>query len=817
MTRYADPSRCPDCSADLFGSPASCPSCRLPLRHPLTAELFGTLSRADQLLGQLRLSVVATSPVPAPPMPTPAVAPRQSPRRTGLRPTSVPAILLGLGALCLLVAAVIFLAVAWSWLGVGGRTAVLAGLTVAGAGLGFSLTARGLRVAGEALSTVTFGLLILDLVGADQAGWFGERTASELGLLVGLSLLAAALAWSVGQVRLAAPQLVAGIGLFTAYATTVALVGHQLLISALAVVAFATLAAIGRALRLPLLPWVALAGAAPCWLTLSLTGLGQSLERPTLPALWSAGGPGWALLAAAALLLLPIAGAHFDSEVGRACLAAAASVGVATTCLPVVDEGLTAVTTGALAVMAAGVAAGVSTPRRWLAVPLLPAGLASLPVLATWLTMLTQGSAHVVGVGAPFTASAGVRLAPFVEIAHPALVVPSAVALLGLSWLAFRPVVSRVLLLPAGVVVALSAVATLAHYPVPLWSVVVAVLVIGAVAATREIALAAVLALVAVVAGLPSASLTVLTTGILVLACAGALRRPAAALLLPMATGSLLWSVGEVAGVDVSQRGVPIALAVGLLALALHREEIEAAAVVTAFVTSAAAVNAATNESASLALHLTLLGALISAAALLHRDRRRAGWLGGLLLATATWVRLADIGVDKPEAYTLPSALALLAIGVARLRRDPATPTGRALGSGLLLATTPSLLWCLADPISVRAILLGAACLVLVLAGSRLRWNAPLLIGAVVGGMLVLVELAPYAAQSPQWVMIGSGRQLADRRRRHLGASTGRAQAGGGIPGSASLRRSTRRGSGSQNASRMSTAPEARRGVPSSV
>jgi hypothetical protein len=56
---------------------------------------------------------------------------------------------------------------------------------------------------------------------------------------------------------------------------------------------------------------------------------------------------------------------------------------------------------------------------------------------------------------------------------------------------------------------------------------------------------------------------------------------------------------------------------------------------------------------------------------------------------------------------------------------------------------------------AVRAALLGAACLVLVLAGTRLRWNAPLLVGAVVGGLLVLRELAPYAAATPQWVLIG--------------------------------------------------------------
>ncbi|MCW2768085.1 MAG: hypothetical protein JWO11_4044, partial [Nocardioides sp.] len=59
------------------------------------------------------------------------------------------------------------------------------------------------------------------------------------------------------------------------------------------------------------------------------------------------------------------------------------------------------------------------------------------------------------------------------------------------------------------------------------------------------------------------------------------------------------------------------------------------------------------------------------------------------------------------------------------------------------------------DPVSVRAVLLGGACLALTLVGTRLHWNAPLAVGSVVGGLLVLRELAPYAAQTPQWVLVG--------------------------------------------------------------
>ena len=79
----------------------------------------------------------------------------------------------------------------------------------------------------------------------------------------------------------------------------------------------------------------------------------------------------------------------------------------------------------------------------------------------------------------------------------------------------------------------------------------------------------------------------------------------------------------------------------------------------------------------------------------------------------------------------------------------------RALAPGLALVTVPSLLAAVNDPLSVRVLLLGVACLVLVLAGVALRWSAPLVIGSVVGAALVLRELTPYAADLPPWVVIG--------------------------------------------------------------
>jgi drug/metabolite transporter (DMT)-like permease len=79
----------------------------------------------------------------------------------------------------------------------------------------------------------------------------------------------------------------------------------------------------------------------------------------------------------------------------------------------------------------------------------------------------------------------------------------------------------------------------------------------------------------------------------------------------------------------------------------------------------------------------------------------------------------------------------------------------------LSLALVPSLLWVLDEPYGVRVPVLGLACLALVIGGARLRWTAPLALGAAVGGLLVLRLAAPYVGDSvPHWALIGAAGAL---------------------------------------------------------
>jgi hypothetical protein len=156
------------------------------------------------------------------------------------------------------------------------------------------------------------------------------------------------------------------------------------------------------------------------------------------------------------------------------------------------------------------------------------------------------------------------------------------------------------------------------------------------------------------------------------------------------------------------------------------------------------------------AVYLTVAGAAVVAMSLLRSDRRTLAWPGGALLVLASWVRLYDVGVRAPEAYTLPTAAALLVVGLVRMRRDVRVSTLHALGPGLTLALVPSLVWALDEPVSWRSLVLGLACLGLLLAGVRLRWTAPTVAGATVGLVLVLRLAAPYIGEAvPRWLLIG--------------------------------------------------------------
>jgi hypothetical protein len=787
-TTYADPTRCPDCRAVLPHDPQVCRVCSLPLTGATAVALFRTFQEADRLLGVLReqkrpVSVGAVTaaaaaapgsllegvaPYPAPDRPTPA---ERNPRVKG---SSVPRILLSLGALCLLVAAVIFLAYAWRWLGVGGRTGVLVGLTGVSLGLSVALLRRRLVMAAESLSVIGLGLLAIDVVGARHAGWLGPVDDAQLTLVTGSVVATGALLLLVASASrpMYAPALIAPL------AVMVATFGAQSpvespLPSVVGIVVLLGLGRIGTVLPSRTLAYASLVGAVPLCLYVGVTGLDMAGDPITF-AHYVGDLSAWPVVALTVLIAVagPATGVR-SVELGGYALASL--VGTFGALLPVLDNGSTPMTSAVTAVSFAWAAGTLLAPSRLRPAALVPlAATLVVPVVAAGGLVAAAGRA-VASVGEPLTRPFTVHVAPTTTDVSRLLLVPELVAVAVAACAALHtaePVRRPTWVVALGTALGLGSVATLPLYDVPLAAVVgvlTGVGIAGFVAAERaEGATADAARLVGLVLVAAAALLALpsdrMVTAVLAVACVVSaflmartdVTGSVASLSFPLAFASLVWTGGHVVEVDGEYRAIPVLLVLGALAIWRPQLELEASSVLAGAVVSVVSVSIAHDLYVSMAVHLTIAGVLVTASSIVHPSRRLLAWPGGLLLAAATWVRLYDIGVDVPEAYTLPSALALVAVGAWRLHRDDRSATLTVLAPGLSLATVPSLVATLDDPASPRALLLGVACLALVVGGAALRWGAPLVVGSVVGGLLVLRELAPYAASVPTWVSIGA-------------------------------------------------------------
>lgn len=711
--------------------------------------------------------------MPPPPV-APIVPPAPVPVRSGVGVAAVPKILLGLGALCLLVAAIVFLAVSWSVLGVGGRTAVLLTLTAAAAGSSVLLNRFGLRIAAESMSVVALGMLGLDVLGAYAAGWFGDSSdgwaVATAGAVVALGGTGLALPRPAAGSRLVAPQVFVGLGYLLLWGGLLAAGSHDLVVGHALVLLGLGVTWLSRT-TLPVRAWSVGLVAGWVWVVTVLVALSSAIDDPTVHALW-VDGAGWSLLASALTAVAPgLMARRRDLVLGGASVGALLVTAALT--LPCADESARTVGAVTLVVTAAWVAGYRLLPAMVRTVALAPAAIGSLGLLAFDAVTGTVGLARIASLGTD--RSFDVMLSSPDAVTEPLLTVPSALVPLALLALVVAPGgrPGRGWWQSAAVVGGVAAAATLASYDVSLVAVVgtlglvaVATLALALLdAGARQTALgvtALVVGGVAVALALPSTPVVAVATGTLtgialIAQFVGRTTelRAVAGIALSPALAGLVWSAGLGYDVDPAWLGAPVLLLLGLLAIARPRPEVEVPAALVAMIAVPPAIFPAADPAGSLALHLVLLGAVLSASALLHESRRALAWAALPVFTLASWVWFGDMDVTAPEPYVLPVAAALLVIGLVHLRRDPDSGTEVALLPGLLLATVPSLVWVLGDPLTVRALALGGACLVLTVGGAALRWSAPLMVGGTVGAILVLRELGPYASDVPQWVWIG--------------------------------------------------------------
>lgn len=843
MRTHADPTHCPDCGAVRVSGPR-CGTCGLLLQGPLADRLWALLTATDQTLAQMRVErdaavqPTAASPQPPrapqapPPVPLPPTGSSALAARPPRRPVSVAAVLLGLGALLVVVAAFVFLAVTWGRLSLEARALVLAAMTALAATVATLISRRELRASAEAAWAVTLAMLALDVVAARVTGLLGLDAASTTAYLVGAGLLLALAGSGVAAAfrdrfgPLVVPQLVSLGGLFVAGSALLAdwdaRPAWRLLVAAgLA----AAVALAHRALRLPVVAAVAAVTAALAGLAQLVLAWADVAVEQTWRSAWLEGAA-WPSVASVLLLLLlgrsaPRLLAGIDLGPGQrdgtdpqpadrghaidlptllVSLASFAASGIALTWVLVpltadASEQRTAVVVAlaALALVAACIPATGAWgrgPRALAAVVGVGSLLGCLDEAATGAVTLIAAvspvwqqpldvALRVVGGPVPNWWTASLQLA----VAGLSVLV----AAYGWRWRhGTTPAWLRRLGLPLAVVLGTGAAAlplTVLRTPV----VVVCAIALAAGAGLAGWALGGRprvgLALTAGAAlafasyeALASATLSALTWGavaaLLVAATVrlarldaarfGATAGVTAALAGGYAVGVLLatsdaldWSLRTTSLVLVAAAIALAAGAQGLRRRASIRRGTELSSLLPALLAVAGGVLVEFDDGpAFLALVLTLLGAATAAVAVLMSDRRRLAPVAGGLLAVAWWLRLAASDVSTIEAYTLPVAALLLLAGLWAMLRRPGTHSLTALLPGLLLATTPSLPAALAEPSSVRGLLLGLAALVLVGVGARLAWVAPFAVGVVEAVLLTVRHLTPFADALPRWVLL---------------------------------------------------------------
>ncbi|MWA09879.1 SCO7613 C-terminal domain-containing membrane protein [Streptomyces sp. BA2] len=768
----------------------------------LDARRTQLLQRRAWLIGVLQ---AAAAPAPAPPRPV------RAPEAT---PPNVQNALLTLGGILLTIAAIAFTLVSWGHLGIGGRSAVLAAVTLTALGVPALLLRRKLRSTAETVAALGLALTVLDAyalhaVALPQTDALGYSAAAS----AVLAALWTAYGLSFRALRLPIPLAVATAQLPLFLWTRAADAGDHATAAALLVTAALDVAVALRASD-PGVRVVAAVGACAMGLWGATAAGYLSWSATDLP---DAARAGALLILAASIALVAAwliteppqaAGAAFAGGL----LMVAAAGGVLREALPSAwtVPGYLACAVALLAVMRTalprpvlrGIAGAALLVHALAALWASPALASALLGPVSWAGKAWSGTPQNTGAASAV---------PGLPVQHPvmAALVLAAVAtvLFTAARLQFQalghpgaPPLTRAMTTPT--TGPATPTATLAASPAALALAWAALLILPsalqlpyAAGVSAYVALTGALLVVAVVSRVSSkaVALTSLTLGVassvsvafLALASTGATlgtlgpltalflaatvlaarRREAVSSVAPAAvcatiayTTTLAFAAGAARDLRVDHIGLLMLAvpAIGALAAArLGRHQLTPPVEIAGAVAGGLAIILTTGHAATLALALAL-GGVITAGIALRTDRRPVGYAAGVLFLLATWVRLAAWGVETPEAYTLPVTVPALLIGTLRRRRAPGTSSWTAYGPGLAATLLPSLVAAWSDAHWQRPLLLGTAALLITLAGARHRLQAPLVLGGTVLALDALHELAPYIVQVvdtlPRWL-----------------------------------------------------------------
>jgi hypothetical protein len=166
-------------------------------------------------------------------------------------------------------------------------------------------------------------------------------------------------------------------------------------------------------------------------------------------------------------------------------------------------------------------------------------------------------------------------------------------------------------------------------------------------------------------------------------------------------------------------------------------------------VAMAGLVTIGTDDQISIGLLIVALTLAVTAV----RPSRRAAVVGAAFATLVlVWQRLGVAGVSTAEAYTLPAAAFLAAVGAWWQRRSPDESSWSTWAPALLVGLGPSVLLSLADPGLLRPVLSVVAAATVMVVGAHVRRQAPLTIGAAALVVLGIEQLGPVVQQLPRWV-----------------------------------------------------------------
>lgn len=789
MSKLADPLLCPDCrSAVLPGG--LCSGCGLHLTGPDAAHLWRLMLQADEVVERMRAAQKATPAaagvIATPSAPAPAGVTAPPPRSPGLPVTAGKSLVLLISGVLLFVAASLFLAVTWVILPLALKALIMLSVTALVAVAGWWLNRRGLRGSAETVWALTAGLLILDVSAAHRSGLlrFDQVDQRHVAGLAGFLLVSAAVPAALWVHKAATRRSISAeiaifIGVF------MMLVGWVFQgpwnDGAQQAVAIPLVIGLGLWLRRAL-PWPALGVlvlGAFVWLMMIVIVAPHAFT--TRSDYWQH-FYGWPILLAAVyaavMALVP------QVPVALRTVASAAALGVAglAVWLPVRED-------SALFLIGAGVLAAISavamtTLPVWAEgarrTALVVGAIGGAAVLITATTAFDQRwSRHL------WAAASSARIHLHMHASGWVIPVLGVAVVAAYVAVVRRPAPARGVMEAAPGVVGFALAGALADAGQRLPVVTAGFAVAAAVAATplamrmTHGRLAPWIASVFVLAGSGMAfalaaldgrtSAVLATVTALVLWAAVVLRGlsvPAVRHLVAGAavvvTAYALWAwlhVGD-AHLATIAAGTALVAAAGLLVgrwLDSANLGLEAGA---ASIALAALMFAMADSAASLAMVLTILGSALALRSILGSGRSWLAWPAAAVLASATAIRFVD-HTRFPEAYCLPAAAALIGVGAWHMTKDAEASSWQTLGAGLSVALVPSLVIAWDHPHSVRSVLVGLVAALAVALGVRLKWQAPLVVGALVLLGLAFRFLLPLARDllaNPfgPWVLFGS-------------------------------------------------------------